>query len=277
MIRHGVRQFQLDILELEEAQSELVPDCFSPTLDCRGDRRTLKDLVDMSRSSGSDGLAARETDRLLYCAHRDVRGDIAGATDRALSAELCPMDSVCYAGGVLATGEIVRSIGHWNPPVQWEIFEVQQGSVAMLLQERPGAQIHLVKGLPGDIYYVTPGSWHTTYVAHGHAVVRNIYPYSSSDATSAKYSSGHKPPAVTLRRGASGRINVVGAEARHGNVVMWTGDLAPTVHTEFRSMSLMPSYLMAKSASPLRAAAQAERVPFLRLLPLAGQDSSADV
>ncbi|MEU8151930.1 hypothetical protein [Nonomuraea sp. NPDC048901] len=237
----------------------------------------MRDLVCMSQSEIESGLDAAEMDRVLYCAHRDVRGDITCADGAAIADGICPLDTVRYAGGVLATGEVVRSIGHWNPADQWEIFEVQQGSVTLLVQQLPGAPIHLIRGLPGEMYYLAPGSWHTTYVACDDAVVSNVYLYSRTDASEGKYMSDCRPPAATLRQNANGRVYVAEAEARQGSIFTWTGDSAPVAAAEFGSLSDMPSGLMAKAAASLGQAARAAQSPFVRLVPSTTKGGRAHV
>lgn len=250
-------------------EPQAAPDCLIPIPDCRGERRRFGDLLARSRTSSGDAILPHGPDRLLYCAHRNVReSEVAPNSKPSDSADvICALDSVCYAGGVLETNEVARSIGHWNPATQWEVFEVQSGTVILFLQQHPNADIHLIRATPGEMYYLSPGSWHTTYIAYAHAVVWNIYPLTETGSLKDKYSSDRKPPAITLQRSEYGMIHAVGPEVIESKVTTWTADSAPAVQTVFSNLLAVKAAVTESVVTTLSGAARSAGTPFVRLLP----------
>ncbi len=87
-------------------------------------------------------------------------------------------DLVEYLPGVLPTGELFRSTGHWNSEHQIEIFETLIGKVCIIIAGyTPKGEPYLFKQIcsPGHLCLIPPGAWHLTYVLDGPALVFNIY------------------------------------------------------------------------------------------------------
>jgi hypothetical protein len=111
---------------------------------------------------------------VLYEAVRDAAPPHRAATGGEPA--LWRLDQVFYPAVPLPSGEMNRSVGHWNPPGQREVFEVQQGRVALLVRRRqPGSAVEMFDCAPGALVPIPPGSWHVTYVLQGPAVVANVY------------------------------------------------------------------------------------------------------
>jgi hypothetical protein len=151
--------------------------------------------------------SARTRDQVLYRAERDacpartvVAADGSDHTWR--------LDRVTYPGDDLPTGELGRSVGHWNPPGQSEIFEVIQGEIVVLTTLGTGP-VELVRCPQGSAAWLRQGAWHLTYVLRGPAVVANIYTEPVRSATGKYFSR----PAVRvgLRRDA-GEITTFAAQ-----------------------------------------------------------------
>src|SRR5581483_11135799 len=83
-------------------------------------------------------------------------------------------DLIEYRGGVLISGELFRSTGHWNKAQQIEIFQTLCGRVVMLVAgygHNKQQYLHHYMCQAGDICIVPPGAWHITYVLTHHAQV----------------------------------------------------------------------------------------------------------
>ncbi len=135
---------------------------------------------------------------LLYEAYRDITPARHGW--RA--------DLVVYRPGTLPAGEPHRSIGHWNPATQLEIFQTLTGSTLMVVAGRRSDgsfYAHQVTAHAGDVTVVPFGAWHLTYVLDGPAVVFNIYtdvrpdPDEQSPPHAAKYQRADAPGIVVVR------------------------------------------------------------------------------
>ncbi len=147
----------------------------------------------------------RSRDHLLYEAERDVvpPRPVRWPTGEAVTWRI---DRVRYAADPLPTGEPNRSVGHWNPVDQWEVFEVDQGEVAVLVRTAPDTPVEVVRCPAGHAVPLPPGSWHLTYVLAGPAVVTNIYSVARArTSTETKYFSR---PTVRagIRRGDDGLV-----------------------------------------------------------------------
>jgi hypothetical protein len=131
-----------------------VADLLDPAI-CRwvaGDRRLLTPVVD----------------RVLYQACRDVLPPV------VIKGRRWRADLVRYEPGALPTGELHRSLGHWNSPAQYEVFETVTGTVVLIVATPQGRVTYQVCG-PGDLFAVPMGAWHLTYVLDGPAYVFNVY------------------------------------------------------------------------------------------------------
>jgi hypothetical protein len=126
--------------------------------------------------SDRDRLAAqsRTSDRLLYTAFRDV--DYRQVTGGVGSPMTWRGDRVHYTSGLLPTGEPVRSVGHWNPPGQIEIFQVLTGRV-LIMVALPSEPDHLsiAEYREGEMCVVPLNAFHLTYSPWQDSVVYNIY------------------------------------------------------------------------------------------------------
>jgi hypothetical protein len=133
--------------------------------------RRVADLLDPAACrwvAGDRGLLAPVLDRVLYQAHRDVFPPV------LVNGRCWRSDLVRYEPGTLPTGELHRSLGHWNSPAQYEVFETVTGTVLMIVATRLGPVTHQVCR-PGDLVAVPMGAWHLTYVLDGPAFVFNVY------------------------------------------------------------------------------------------------------
>lgn len=84
-------------------------------------------------------------------------------------------DEIRYEHGALDTGEAVRSLGHWNPDNQVEVFEVIEGRVLMLAAPRGESQVLASIYAPGERCALPPGLFHVTYSPWEPSTVFNIY------------------------------------------------------------------------------------------------------
>jgi hypothetical protein len=133
--------------------------------------RRVADLLDpaVCRWVGGDrGLLAPVVDRVLYQARRDVLPPV------MMNGRRWRSDLVRYEPGALPTGELHRSLGHWNSPAQYEVFETVSGTVLLIVATPQGQVTYQVCG-PGDLAAVPMGGWHLTYVLDGPAFVFNVY------------------------------------------------------------------------------------------------------
>jgi hypothetical protein len=176
--------------------------CFSGEFSrCHGQQRHVSDLLklaDLGTVLDPDDLRlAGSHERILYCAHRDLVLEDA-SEDEAVAA--WPLDCVCFTGGTLSTGEFIRSIGHWNPPDEWEIFAVVQGKVFMVVQSRGSSQVHVLSCVQGETYALLPGCWHTSYAPIANTIVVNRYSTSDGPEPSGpeKYRGRVTSPLLTL-------------------------------------------------------------------------------
>jgi hypothetical protein len=130
----------------------------------------------------------RGREHVLYRARRDILPPRLGAGHDGVTTEW-RIDQVHYPAAGLPSGELSRSTGHWNPGDQWEIFQVDQGEVVLVVRlPGPGRRTELIRCAPGTVLTVAPGSWHLTYVWRGPAVVTNAYSVSRShNGHAAKY------------------------------------------------------------------------------------------
>lgn len=170
----------------------------------------LSDLVRLAQHDGvrvhelaSLESAASQQDLLLYRSRRNVQ------TRQVRMPGGEPMtwraDEIRYQCGALPSGEAVRSLGHWNPVDQVEVFEVLSGRVVIFVAfpDDPAAVSAATYG-PGDACVLPPGVFHLTYSPWESSTVFNIY-NETAHATNgdAKYL-GATPPDRALVLGADG-------------------------------------------------------------------------
>jgi hypothetical protein len=155
----------------------------------------------------------RNHDQVLYRAVRDACPPRT-VTAADGSRHTWRLDRVAYPGEELPTGELGRSVGHWNPPSQSEIFEVDQGEIAVLTALDAGGPVELIRCPEGTGVCLKQGSWHLTYVLRGPAVVTNLYTEVARSRTG-KYFSG-----PTVR---------VGLHRSVGEIDTFTSQPSPTI------------------------------------------------
>jgi len=124
--------------------------------------------------------AAAPDETILYEAARDL------AAPRVANARSVRIDRVWYSGRPLPSGELCRSIGHWNNPEQEEVFQLLFGDITMIIAESPDAVVAVRLATPGDLYSVPPGAWHATFAAEP-SMVENIYAQPLGAETASKY------------------------------------------------------------------------------------------
>lgn len=197
--------------------------------------RRLSDLLDKGDGRGPDVLFADRAavaaavedghDPQLYYAVRDVlprrvaMPASAAGFDRATEGVLWAADLVVYQHGTLPDGEPVRSIGHWNPVDQLEIFQVLSGRVLLITcllgDSDDESYVSFQECEAGDLAVVPFGAWHLTAVLDGPAMVFNTYSGPAgagghgmkSDAgadMSGKYRSQRGPAEIVVTRSDAG-------------------------------------------------------------------------
>jgi len=140
-------------------------------------------------------------DHVLYRAQRDVLAPRWGVGDHDRPPRPWRLDRVFYPAEDLPSGELNRSIGHWNPADQWEVFQVDRGEVVLVVRAPgPGRPTELVRCGTGTVLPVLPGSWHLTYVWQGPAVVTNAYSVPAEQAAPGKKYFTRGPLRCGLRR-----------------------------------------------------------------------------
>ena len=142
-----------------------------------------------------------DQDLMLYEAERDIV-EPAGAAEFGA---YWRMDRVHYPGVDLPSGEPDRSTGHWNPADQWEVFDVEDGEVVLLVrQPGPGRQVELVHCDAGSVVVLRPGVWHLTYAPAGPATVSNAYTSGAPGGHDGKYFSRRSTIRCGLYRESDG-------------------------------------------------------------------------
>lgn len=102
------------------------------------------------------------------------------------------IDLVVYCNGLFPTGELYRSVGHWNPLDEWEVFQVYRGEAAIMcanLRQDKTWNIEVKICREGDGCVIKPGTWHLTYPLSGKPIIVNIYssPSNNSEANRPLY------------------------------------------------------------------------------------------
>jgi oxalate decarboxylase/phosphoglucose isomerase-like protein (cupin superfamily) len=159
-------------------------------------------------------------DQVMYRAVRDVLPARTAARQRWRA------DLVSYAPGVFPGGEYHRSIGHWNPPDQCEIFQVIHGRVTIITHS-PEGQSAVTDCAAGDYLAVPAGHWHLTYVTGATAFVFNLYTDAPAGRHEEKYAR-REPVPIWLRATPEGPV--VAQPGRLGRVEVTkpsSGVLAP--------------------------------------------------
>ncbi len=141
-------------------------------------------LSDLVRLAQHDGVrvhelatlraAADRRDQLLYRCRRNVQTrQVPGPDGEPVSWHA---DEIRYQCGELPNGEAVRSLGHWNPDDQVEVFEVLSGRVVILVvfPDEPAVVSAATYG-PGHACVLPPGVFHLTYSPWEPSTVFNIY------------------------------------------------------------------------------------------------------
>lgn len=128
------------------------------------------------------------------------------------------LDRVAYSGDDLPGSECNRSVGHWNPANQYEVFEVVSGRVLILSARSGDDLVTCNEAQRGSFVAIAPGSWHLTYAPYGPAIVDNAYSEPLHGRADAEKYFQRAPLPVTVRR--QGKA-IVG-DARGRVTMHWT-------------------------------------------------------
>lgn len=170
-------------------------------------------LSDLVRLAQHDGVrvhelatlraAAGERDQLLYRCRRNVQvRQVRGPDGEQVTWRA---DEIRYQCGALPSGEAVRSLGHWNPEDQVEVFEVRSGRVVILVVfPEDLTTVSAASYGPGQACVLPPGVFHLTYSPWEPSTVFNIYNESGHRATGDSKYLGAPPPQRALVQGADG-------------------------------------------------------------------------
>jgi oxalate decarboxylase/phosphoglucose isomerase-like protein (cupin superfamily) len=171
------------------------------TLDAPVEVRRVADLLRPGVRSWfprSRAVMQAAAGQVMYRATRDVLPARTAARQRWRA------DLVSYAPGVLPGGEFHRSIGHWNPPEQCEIFQVIHGRVTIITHS-PEGRSAVTDCSAGDCLAVPVGHWHLTYVTGTTAVVFNLYTDTPAGRHEEKYAR-KEPVPIWLRATPDGPV-----------------------------------------------------------------------
>ncbi|WP_203856185.1 cupin domain-containing protein [Plantactinospora mayteni] len=159
----------------------------------------------------------------MYDAYRDILPQRPACTDAEIG-EGWSADLVIYPAGVLATGEPIRSTGHWNGANQLEIFQTLAGRNLMIVSGwRPDGSRYLYQHTsgPGDLVVVPFGAWHLTYVLDAPTAVFNIYadrlrpargPSSRAAGKDSQFKYGRRDPLRIAMRNRDGGLCLEGPD-----------------------------------------------------------------
>lgn len=139
-------------------------------------------------------LAATEdigaySDITLYTAVRDL---VDVWSPQPQTGDSWRMDLVHYTGITLPWNEANRSIGHWNPSNQVELFQVLDGHPTILAKPPTVPNVQITELAAGDLLKLRGGDWHITFCPKGEAIILNVYSCREGAQTADKYFS--KPP-----------------------------------------------------------------------------------
>ena len=136
----------------------------------------------------------------------------------------------------MPTGELKRSIGHWNPVEQQEAFLCVEGAVVMLVADRGSAILNVVECGPGDVVVMPPGGWHLTLVVSDAAIVDNCYTHASRAIGGfEKYLTGPEPIETTMvRAGPGGALSLI----NYGRKSIVLREIAPTLASSAQSLGI---------------------------------------
>jgi hypothetical protein len=198
---------------------------------------------------------------LLYTACRDFEPPRRVVTAGLL--DVWHLDVVAYRSGELPSGEAFRSIGHWNPIDEFELFQVLRGrAVVAWLPRGMSSQLRAVVAEQGDVVTMPAGSWHVTYPLKAETLIANAY----SDGTALPPESGSKyaarcsdSPLVVLRR-------------RDGECALYWGDLLIPVEIDAHA-SVPPDWLAGETLVSLFREADDELFPAASVLMRAAPES----
>ena len=169
-------------------------------LDLIKNRNTLS--PDAISKDGESTVEANTNDFELYRAFRDCLEPRSRAIPKAA---IWRADLIRYSGQSMHSREPCRSIGHWNPPEQVEIFEVLQGHIIMLIL-CPTGEIEALTCLPGNSWIIPRGAFHLTYAMCSSLVI-NIYNSEDGKRDDNKYQRNTIPNA--LLKSANKEVSIV--------------------------------------------------------------------
>lgn len=168
-------------------------------------------------------------DHVLYRARRDIERAFADVGRRCT----WRIDQLEISADDLPSGELNRSVGHWNPADQVEVFQIDEGAVVMVLASPGASSVSVLRCPQGSLVALRPEMWHLTYAVEGRAVVSNIYSQ-SAEKRGAKYFT-RSPVRVGVRRGSNG-IEVVVPERSESRLGLDFGE-APATRDVVGSLS----------------------------------------
>lgn len=166
---------------------------------------------------------------VLYHAHRDIlapRTTDACGDKLTWFADLVTFPAARPLPG--PSGELCRSLGHWNSPAQLEIFHCLAGHVLMLhtsASHLGDSRLDYQVCGPGDHAVVAPGAWHLTVVLAAPAQVFNIY----TDLPGRGDGHGHGSrdaalrPDIKYRQAPAPRVSVVTDPDDHARLLVDPG------------------------------------------------------
>lgn len=196
-------------------------------------RTLLSDAIDLGTFYCHDDLRSEAPpDSVLYAAIRDFQ-----APAEASSSSMWRFDRVTWSGPDFPTGELKRSIGHWNPPTQKEDFLCRRGEIWMCLARPQSDEITVIGASKGQAIPAPSGWWHVTYVSTRTAVVDNRYSNEAVNSEPKYTKSGPGPFVALLRDPLSGGVVAL---SMHGTTIRLRVSRAVAVDPSITTVNQLP-------------------------------------